>query len=209
MGYNDIYINDIYLSGSLGKKIIDNYKGKLEYVNNKTIHDYILDDAEMLIYEDNKVEFIGDNKLIYQQDLISKINIYLINLIYNVKDKPLYKEIIKVTNNEDSRCSKYYIFNIELLVSTALHKKEYFNLIKNIVTNHYVLENAINYEYLLFSIYDAPTYDEALEAYNCIIDNIKEDTINSNEVYDHLELINSKEMKQTINHNLEKIYINK
>lgn len=163
------------LSGYYGAKIACtfhdfNKENQATVVKYKKILE--VDGCEIYITDDNMLDFYGYFDTIYQSDYLKRINDYISKNIYKVKDESLREKIIEIANLDLSRNSSYHIFNIEILVTCALKKPDYFFLIHTLLKEKYLYyQEKANYEYLIFSIYDADTKEKASEIYDAIMEN--------------------------------------
>ena len=91
-----------------------------------------VDGCEIYLTEENILDFYGFFDSIYKDEYLKKINTYLKNTIYKVKDEQLRDKIVEIANLDLSRNSQHHIFNIEILVTCALKKPQYFFFIHTI-----------------------------------------------------------------------------
>lgn len=216
MEIKDLEFYQLYLSGKYGAKIADTFKEISRKPNNNFIkYKKILetDGCEIYITDDNMLDFYGYFDAIYQSDYLKKINEYIKRMIFKVENESLRDKIIEIANLDLSRNSSYHIFNIEILVTCALRKPDYFFLIHTLLKEKYLYhKEKDNYEFLVFSVYYAETYEEASTIYDTIMQNsiFAYDIYNKNALYDLKEIvngINKEELKEKIENNLQLIKI--
>lgn len=212
----DLEIYQLCLSGYYGSKIAKNFSEFHKGIQNTFIkYKKILevDGCEIYLTEENILEFYGFFDLIYKDEYLKKINAYLKKTIYKVKEEQLREKIIEIANLDLSRNSRYHIFNIEILVTCALRKPDYFFFIQNLVKEKYLyLEESEIYEFLIFSIFDAETKEKASFIYETIMENAANtyELYNRNRMYDLKSVandINSEEVQEKVFNNLELIKI--
>ncbi len=173
-----------------------------------------VDGCTIYITSDNMLDFYVFFDTVYQSEYIEKINNYIKTTISKVKNEELQEKIIEIANLDLSRNSREHIFNIEILVTCALRKPDYFFFIHTLLKEKYLYtEEKENYEFLIFSIFDAKTKEKV----NSIYETIMENAYNTykpynkrNKIYDLKSVandINNEEVQEKILNNLELIKI--
>lgn len=206
----------LYLSGSYGAKIASTFKylrtvNKTGIFKNKKVLE--TDEGKIFITDDNMLDFSGYFGQDYQVGYMKKINEYIKQTILKVEDESIRERIIEIANFDLSRNSSYHIFNIEILVTCALKKPDYFYYIHTLLKEKYLYDKEkANFEFLIFSIYDAKTLEDVKSLYDTIMENSYNtySLYERSRMYDLKEVaknINGEEVKLLIEENMKKIAI--
>lgn len=216
MEIKDLENYQLCLSGNYGAKLASTFKdinnlNQNTVLKNKKILE--IDGCDIYITEDNRLDFYGYFDTIYKEEYLKKINEYIKRMIFKVEDKSLRDKIIEIANLDLSRNSSYHIFNIEILVACALRKPSYFFFIHTLLKEKYLYhKEQENFEFLIFSIYDANSLEDVNSLYNAIMENscCVYDCFPRSRMYDLKSVannINDKEVKLLIDKNMKLIEI--
>lgn len=173
----DLTSNELCLSGSFGHKISEILKPNKDsncpfFLKNI----YSFDGYEIYIDYDNFITISGFFEEAARRDLLTKFNNYLNKKVEQVEEQQYREKIIEIANLDLSRNSKHHIFNIELLCSAAAVKKERLDLLYLLMKEKKFFDYAEkDYEYYLFTIFDVNTYENAMEVFDMINDEISDD----------------------------------
>ena len=154
MEIKNLEIYQLCLSGYYGAKIAKSFS-EFNISNQNTFMKYKkileVDGCEIYLTEENILDFYGFFDSIYKDEYLKKINTYLKNTIYKVKDEQLRDKIVEIANLDLSRNSQHHIFNIEILVTCALKKPQYFFFIHTLLKEKYLyFEEKENFEFFFF-----------------------------------------------------------
>lgn len=192
--------HQLYLSGYFGAKIASNFidykiKNQASFLNYKKKLE--CGDCTIYITEENLLDFYEPSfSNIYQSEYSKKINDYIRKTIFKVENKEIREKIIEIANFDLSRNSSKHILNIEILVTCALRKPDYFFFIYHLLKEKYLYqEENDNFEFLIFSVYDAESKEEA----NKIYDSIMENAFNFYRSYKRVKLYNLVSVANDIN----------
>ena len=136
--------HQLYLSGYFGAKIASNFidykiKNQASFLNYKKKLE--CGDCTIYITEENLLDFYEPSfSNIYQSEYSKKINDYIRKTIFKVENKEIREKIIEIANFDLSRNSSKHILNIEILVTCALRKPDYFFFIYHLLKEKYLYQ---------------------------------------------------------------------
>lgn len=173
----DLTSSELCLSGSFGHKISEILKpNKNRFCAMFVKAMYSFDGYGIIVDDNNFVTIYGRFEDSVRSELLTKFNNYLNKKVEQVEEQQYREKIIEIANLDLSRNSKYHIFNIELLCSAAAVKKERFDLLYFLMKEKKFYDDAKkDYEYYLFTIFDVNTYENAMEVFEMIDEEISDD----------------------------------
>lgn len=154
-----VHKDNIRMSGAYGKKIIATFEPYLVF-KSENMFRFRLQQGSFFYYpKSKKIHIDSYHKEELYEQLLNKVNHYLENLTMLPKDNGSKMILAEVLENRFSQEGDYHIFNIEVLASIAVQKRERLVYALEFL-NSFWYNHQTNYEDMMFFLLYQEDFDE-------------------------------------------------